>query len=57
VAEPGRQQRRRRDEWIDSGVLEKLETIVRDCCDRMVGLELSDVAVDGCITTAPCVGK
>jgi len=49
--------RRRRDEWIDSGVLDKLETIVRDCYDRMVGLELSDVAVDGCITKAPCGGE
>ena len=49
--------RRRRDEWIASGVMEKLQEIVLDAYDRMIGLDLSDVAVDGCITKAPCGGQ
>jgi hypothetical protein len=49
--------RRRRDEWIGSGVMEKLQEITLDAYDRIVGLELSDVAVDCCITKAPCGGE
>jgi hypothetical protein len=47
----------RRDEWIGSGVMEKLQEITLDAYDRIVGLELSDVAVDCCITKAPCGGE
>ena len=49
--------RRRRDEWIDEGIMETLRWIVLDAYDRMIGLDLSDVAVDGCITKAPCGGQ
>jgi hypothetical protein len=49
--------RRRRDEWIDSGVMEKLQELALEAYDRLIGLELSDVAVDGCITKAPCGGE
>ena len=49
--------RRRRDEWIDAGVMETLRSIVLAASDRMIGLELGDVAVDGCITKAPCGGE
>ncbi len=49
--------RRRRDEWIELGAMEALERIVRDAYDRVVGLELSEVAVDCCITKAPCGGE
>lgn len=49
--------RRRRDEWIDAGVMESLRRIVLDSYDWMIGLDLSDVAVDGCITKAPCGGQ
>ena len=49
--------RRQRDEWIGSGVMEKLQEITLDAYDRIVGLELSDVAVDCCITKAPCGGE
>jgi len=49
--------RRRRDEWIASGVMERLREIVLDAYDWMIGLDLSDVAVDGCITKAPCGGE
>jgi transposase len=46
--------RRRRDEWIELGAMDALEGIVRDAYDRIVGLELEEVAVDCCITKAPC---
>lgn len=49
--------RRRRDEWIASGVMERLREIVLDAYDWMIGLDLSDVAVDCCITKAPCGGQ
>ncbi len=50
--------RRRRDEWIASGVMERLQQIVLDAYDDwMIGLDLSDVSVDGCITKAPCGGQ
>ncbi len=49
--------RRRRDEWIDLGVMDELEEMARESYDRVVGLELSDVAVDCCITKAPCGGE
>lgn len=49
--------RRRRDEWIAAGVMDRLEQAARDGYDRMVGLELANVAVDGCLTKAPCGGE
>jgi len=49
--------RRRRDEWIDLGVMDALREAVLDAYDRVVGLELAEVAVDGCITKAPCGGE
>jgi hypothetical protein len=49
--------RRRRDEWIGSGAMEKLRETVLQAYDRAIGLELSDVAVDCCITKAPCGGE
>jgi transposase len=49
--------RRRRDEWIDLGVMDALRELVLEVYDRFIGLELSDVAVDGCITKAPCGGE
>ena len=49
--------RRRRDEWIELGVMERLRGMVLDAYDRMIGLDLSDVAVDCCITKAPCGGE
>lgn len=47
----------RRDEWIDPGMIEKSQEIVLDAYDLIVGLELTDVAVDCCITNAPCGGE
>ena len=49
--------RRRRDEWIGLGVMERLRRICLDAYDRLIGLELSEVAVDCCITKAPCGGE
>jgi transposase len=48
--------RDRRDQWIALGIFATLELLVLDAYDRMVGLELGDLAVDGCITKAPCGG-
>jgi transposase len=49
--------RRRRDEWIEAGAMDMLEEIVKETYDRSIGLELSDIAVDCCITKAPCGGQ
>lgn len=49
--------RRRRDEWISAGVMDALQGLVLEAYDRIIGLELSDVVVDGCITKAPCGGE
>lgn len=47
----------RRDEWLAAGVMAQLATVVLDAYDRMIGLDLADLAVDGCITKAPCGGE
>jgi hypothetical protein len=49
--------RRRRDERIELGVMERLRQICLDAYDRIIGLELSEVAVDCCVTKAPCGGE
>lgn len=53
--------RDRRDEWIACGAMETLRGIALEAYDRFIGrfigLELADVAVDGCITKAPCGGE
>ena len=49
--------RRRRDEWIEAGVMAKLREMALEAYDKIVGLKLSDVAVDCCITKAPCGGE
>jgi transposase len=49
--------RNRRDEWIAAGVFGALEQIVLETYDRIVGLDLEDVAVDGQINKAPCGGE
>jgi transposase len=49
--------RRRRDEWIEAGVMEAMEEIAREAYDRTIGLELTDVAVHCCVTKAPCGGE
>ena len=49
--------RDRRDEWIELGVMDALRELALEAYDRFVGLELSEVAVDCCITKAPCGGE
>jgi hypothetical protein len=48
--------RRRRDEWISTGVAERLRLEVLAAYDQLVGLELEQLAVDSCTTKAPCGG-
>ena len=42
--------RRRRDERIGLGVMERLRQICLEAYDRLIGRELSEVAVDCCTT-------
>jgi transposase len=49
--------RRRRDEWIRAGVVEQVRLAVLAAYDRLFGLELEQLAVDGCSTKAPCGGQ
>jgi transposase len=49
--------RRRRDEWIILGVVDRLRRAVLDAYDRLFGLELDHLAADCCITKAPCGGQ
>jgi hypothetical protein len=49
--------RRRRDEWIILGLAERLRLAVLGAYDRLFGLELEYLVVDGCSTKAPCGGQ
>jgi transposase len=49
--------RDRRDEWIELGAMEALREMALEAYDQIVGLELPEVAVDCCITKAPCGGQ
>ncbi|MER7838967.1 IS5 family transposase [Streptomyces sp. NPDC096040] len=49
--------RNRRDEWIRLGVFARLKHIALECYDRIVGLVLDQIAVDGSITKAPGGGE
>jgi hypothetical protein len=49
--------RRRLKEWAAAGVSEQVHTLALRAYDRMIGLELDDLAVDGCVTKAPGGGE
>ena len=49
--------RRRLKEWAAAGLSEQVHTLALQAYDRMIGLELDDLAVDGCITKAPSGGE
>ncbi len=49
--------RTRRDEWITAGTFEQLEQICLESYDRITGLDLDNISVDGCIVKAPCGGE
>lgn len=60
IATPGcsdRSIRRRLHSWAELGLAEQLHTLVLQQYDRMIGLEMDDLAVDGCITKAPSGGE
>jgi hypothetical protein len=48
---------RRLAEWADLGLAEALDAAALRAYDQIIGLELGDVAVDGCLTKAPCGGE
>ena len=53
--------RERRDEWIRAGIFARLRQIALEAHDRIAGLVLQEIIVDGCITKAPgggeCAGR
>ncbi|NEB62251.1 IS5 family transposase [Streptomyces diastaticus] len=49
--------RNRRDEWIQLGVFDRLKQVALASYDRIVGLVLDQIAVDGSITKAPGGGE
>jgi transposase len=49
--------RRRRDEWTTLGLADQLRCAVLGAYDRLFGLELNHLAVDGRTTRAPCGGQ
>ena len=49
--------RARRDEWIAAGVFAALEQEALHGYDKIVGLDLSDVSVDGSLHKSPCGGE
>ncbi|MFI5773653.1 IS5 family transposase [Streptomyces sp. NPDC051658] len=49
--------RNRRDEWIRLGVFAQIKQIALESYDRIVGLVLDQIAVDGSITKAPGGGE
>jgi hypothetical protein len=48
--------RRRVRQWAEAGLGERVHAVALRADDLMIGLELADIGVDGCITTAPCGG-
>jgi transposase len=49
--------RRRRDEWIRVGIFGALASEALEAYDRVVGLDLAEVAVDGSLHKAPSGGE
>lgn len=49
--------RDRRDEWVAAGVFDAIAAEAIEAYDRVIGLDLSDVAVDGSLHKSPCGGE
>ncbi len=49
--------RERRDEWIKAGVFNAIAAEAREGYDKIIGLDLSDVAVDGSLHKSPAGGE
>ncbi|WUD72202.1 IS5 family transposase [Streptomyces sp. NBC_00510] len=59
ISSPGcsdRTIRRRVKLWAEMGIAQRLRRIALEAYDRMIGLDLDEISVDGCITKAPCGG-
>lgn len=59
VSTPGcsdRTIRRRVKEWAEQGISESVHALALEAYDRMIGLGLGEISVDGCITKAPSGG-
>jgi transposase len=48
--------RRRLKDWSAAGIAERVHAVALASYDRIIGLQLADIAADGCITKAPCGG-
>ena len=48
--------RRRVKQWAELGISKKVHALALEAYDRMIGLGLSEISVDGCITKAPSGG-
>ncbi|MEV6205530.1 IS5 family transposase [Kitasatospora sp. NPDC051914] len=60
VSSPGcsdRTIRRRVKLWAQLGITQNLHRIALEAYDRMIGLDLGEISVDGCITKAPSGGE
>jgi hypothetical protein len=60
IASPGcsdRTIRRRLKDWAEQGIGQQVHALALQAYDQIIGLELADVAVDGCMTKAPCGGQ
>jgi transposase len=60
IASPGcsdRSIRRRLHEWAAVGLAEQVQTLALQAFDRMIGLDLDELAADGCLTKAPGGGE
>ena len=60
IATPGcsdRTIRRRLQEWAALGQAEQVHLLTLEAYERMIGLDLEELAVDGCITKAPSGGE
>jgi len=49
--------RARRDQWIEAQVFEAIATEAIGAYDKVIGLDLSDVAMDGSLHKSPCGGE
>ncbi|MCW2914188.1 MAG: hypothetical protein JWN52_2256 [Actinomycetia bacterium] len=59
ISSPGcsdRTIRRRLKLWAQIGIAQQIHALAREAHDRMIGLGLNEISVDGCITKAPSGG-
>jgi hypothetical protein len=49
--------RRRLTEWATAGIAQRVHAMALRGFDVIIGLDLADLAVDGCSTKAPCGGE